>query len=210
MTPRRRRPGPGASCSAEAPPGPAHFRGFDGREAAETSARRHLDDARARADALGSGSIRRAGAPAVSAPADPPTSRFRAHGDIDALKQGSIIRAAGVGPFNVEAVAGYARHMAQLVAGVEPGGRFVVIARMSRSILAPPDAWATLEASIHSRQLGSTRQVGAAWVKEGEVEGWALMIPRVTAIYAAVGVPFRAFDDDDAATAWAETLLAAH
>lgn len=142
----------------------------------------------------------------MSAPSDPLPSPFRAHGDIEARKEGSIIRASGAGPFNVEAVAVYARHMAQLVAAVEPGGRFVVIARMSRSLLAPPDAWAALEASIHSRHLGVSRQVGAAWVRDGDVEGWALMVPRITAIYAAVEIPFRAFDDEESATAWAWAL----
>jgi hypothetical protein len=123
------------------------------------------------------------------------------------VKDGSIIRAAGAGPFNVEAVAGYARRMAQLVAAVEPGGRFVVIARMSRSILAPPDAWGALDASVRSRRDGPSRQVGAAWVREGDVEGWALMLPRITAIYAAINVPFRGFDDEAAATAWALDVL---
>ena len=143
----------------------------------------------------------------MSAPHDPPPSNFRAHGDIEVVKDGSIIRAAGAGPFNVEAVAGYARRMAQLVAAVEPGGRFVVIARMSRSILAPPDAWAALGESVRSRRDGPSRQVGAAWVKEGEVEGWALMLPKVAAIYAAIDVPFRGFDDEAAATAWALDVL---
>ena len=123
------------------------------------------------------------------------------------VKDGSIIRAAGAGPFNVEAVAGYVRRMAQLVAAVEPGGRFVVVARMSRSILAPPDAWAALEASVRSRLDGTSRQVGAAWVREGEVEGWALMLPKVTAIYAAIDVPFRGFDDEAAAATWALDVL---
>jgi len=145
--------------------------------------------------------------PDVSAPHDPPPSSFRAHGDIEVVKDGAIIRASGAGPFNVEAVAAYARRMAQLVAGVEAGGRFVVIARMSRSILAPPDAWAALDASVRSRRAGPSRQVGAAWVREGEVEGWALMLPRVTAIYAAIDVPFRGFDDETAATAWALDVL---
>ena len=68
------------------------------------------------------------------------------------LKEGAIIRAAGAGPFNVEAVAGYAQRVAHLVAAVGPGERFVVIASMSRSILAPPDAWEALEASVRSRR----------------------------------------------------------
>lgn len=143
----------------------------------------------------------------MSAGIDPTSQGFRAHGDIGVGRQGSIIRAEGVGPFNVEAVAGYARHMAKLVAAVEPGGRFVVIANMSRSILAPPDAWAALEASVHSRNQGPSRQVGAAWVKVGDVEGWALMLPKITAIYAGIGVPFRGFDDEAAATAWALEVL---
>lgn len=138
---------------------------------------------------------------------DPALQNFRAHGDIEVLKDGSIIRASGAGPFNVEAVAGYARRMAGLVAAVEPGGRFVVIARMSRSLLAPPDAWAALEASVRSRHLGPSKQVGAAWVKVGDVEGWALMLPRITAIYAAIDVPFRGFDDEGDATAWALEVL---
>ncbi|MCE2944388.1 MAG: hypothetical protein ACK5S2_10700 [Lysobacteraceae bacterium] len=140
-------------------------------------------------------------------PPDRPSGPFRAHGDIEVLKDGSIIRAAGAGPFNVEAVAAYAQQVARLVAGVEPGGRFVVIARMSRSILAPPEAWAALEASIGSRKRGPSRQVGAAWVKEGEVEGWALMLPRVNAIYRAIDVPFRGFDDEATATGWALDVL---
>lgn len=143
----------------------------------------------------------------MSAPPDPPPANFRAHGDIEVLKDGSIIRVAGAGPFNVEAVAAYARRMAELVAAVEPGGRFVVIARMSRSILAPPDAWAALDASVRSRRLGPSRQVGAAWVRVGDVEGWALMLPRITAIYAGIDVPFRGFDDEAAATAWALGVL---
>jgi hypothetical protein len=143
----------------------------------------------------------------VPAPTEPESGPFPAHGDIEVVKAGAIIRAAGAGPFNVEAVAAYVRRMAQLVAGVEPGGRFVVIARMSRSILAPPDAWAALDASVRSRRLGSSRQIGAAWVKDGEVEGWALMLPRITAIYAAIDVPFRGFDDEAAATAWALDVL---
>jgi hypothetical protein len=143
----------------------------------------------------------------VPASPDLPSGTFPAHGDIEVLKDGSIIRAAGAGPFNVEAVAAYARRMAQLVAGVESGGRFVVIARMSCSILAPPDAWAALDASVRSRKLGPSRQVGAAWVKDGEVEGWALMLPKITAIYAAIDVPFRGFDDEAAATEWALGLL---
>jgi hypothetical protein len=82
-----------------------------------------------------------------------------------------------------------------------------VIARMSRSILAPPEAWAALEASIGSRKRGPSRQVGAAWVKEDEVEGWALMLPRVKAIYRAIDVPFRGFDDEATATGWALDVL---
>ena len=118
-------------------------------------------------------------------PSEPGTGPFPAHGAIEVVKDGAIIRAAGAGPFNVEAVAAYARRMAQLVAGVEPGGRFVVIARMSRSILAPPDAWAALDTSVRSRRLGSSRQIGAAWVKDGDVEGWALMLPRRSTTEAA-------------------------
>ena len=143
----------------------------------------------------------------MPAPSEPEPGSFPAHGDIEVVKDGAIIRAAGAGPFNVEAVAAYARRMAQLVAGVEPGGRFVVIARMSRSILAPPDAWAALDASVRSRKLGPSRQIGAAWVKDGEVEGWALMLPKITAIYAAIEVPFQGFDDEAAAAAWALDLL---
>ena len=143
----------------------------------------------------------------MPAPSEPEPGSFPAHGDIEVVKDGAIIRAAGAGPFNVEAVAAYARRMAQLVAGVEPGGRFVVIARMSRSILAPPDAWAALDASVRSRRDGPARQVGAAWVREGDVEGWALMLPRITAIYAAIDVPFRGFDDEAAAAAWALDVL---
>ena len=143
----------------------------------------------------------------MPASSEPAPGAFPAHGDIEVVKDGAIIRAAGAGPFNVEAVAAYARRMAQLVAGVEPGGRFVVIARMSRSILAPPDAWAALDASVRSRRLGSSRQIGAAWVKDGDVEGWALMLPKITAIYAAIDVPFRGFDDEAAAAAWALDLL---
>ena len=143
----------------------------------------------------------------MPAPSEPEPGSFPAHGDIEVVKDGAIIRAAGAGPFNVEAVAAYARRMAKLVVGVEPGGRFVVIARMSRSILAPPDAWAALEASVRSRRLGPSRQIGAAWVKEGDVEGWALMLPRITAIYAAIDVPFHGFDDEAAATAWAMDVL---
>jgi hypothetical protein len=143
----------------------------------------------------------------VPASSEPAPGAFPAHGDIEVVKDGAIIRAAGAGPFNVEAVAAYARRMAQLVAGVEPGGRFVVIARMSRSILAPPDAWAALDASVRSRKLGPSRQIGAAWVKDGEVEGWALMLPKITAIYAAIEVPFQGFDDEAAAAAWALDLL---
>lgn len=143
----------------------------------------------------------------VPAPSEPEPGAFPAHGDIEVVKDSAIIRAAGAGPFNVEAVSAYARRMAKLVAGVEPGGRFVVIARMSRSILAPPDAWAALEASVRSRRLGPSRQIGAAWVKEGDVEGWALMLPRITAIYAAIDVPFHGFDDEAAATAWAMDVL---
>lgn len=140
-------------------------------------------------------------------PSETAAGPFPAHGNLEVVKDGAIIRVAGVGPFNVEAVAAYARHMAQLVAGVEPGGRFVVIARMSRSILAPPDAWAALDASVRSRRLGPARQVGAAWVRVGEVEGWALMLPKITAIYAAIDVPMRGFDDEAAATAWALDVL---
>ncbi|MCZ8114642.1 hypothetical protein [Silanimonas sp.] len=143
----------------------------------------------------------------MPASSEPAPGAFPAHGDIEVVKDGAIIRAAGAGPFNVEAVAAYARRMAQLVAGVEPGGRFVVIARMSRSILAPPDAWAALDASVRSRKLGPSRQIGAAWVKDGEVEGWALMLPKITAIYAAIEVPFQGFDDEAAAAAWALDLL---
>lgn len=145
----------------------------------------------------------------MSASPEPPSGPFRAHGAIDVRKDGAIIRADGAGPFNVEAVAGYAQHMARLISALEPGGRFVVVARMSRSILAPPDAWRALEASVQARLLGTTRQIGAAWVKVGEVEGWALMLPKVSAIYAGIGVPFRGFDDEADATAWAEALLAA-
>ena len=140
-------------------------------------------------------------------PSEPESGSFPAHGDIEVVKDGAIIRVAGRGPFNVEAVTGYARRMAGLVAGVEPGGRFVVIARMSRSILAPPDAWAALESSVRSRRLGSSRQIGAAWVKDGDVEGWALMLPKLTAIYAAIDVPFRGFDDEATAAAWALDVL---
>lgn len=137
-----------------------------------------------------------------------PTPLFRPHGHIESHRSGRVVRTHAHGPFNAESVRGYGLLLAELTAELPEGCPFVVIATMSGSILATPEAWETLEAGVRRRQGGSHRQLGSAWVIGAEVEGRNLFVPRARALYESAGIGFGAFDDAAAAEAWADALLA--
>lgn len=133
---------------------------------------------------------------------------FPPHGRIESHRAGRVIHTHAHGPFNAESVRGYGLLLAELTAELPPGCPFVVIATMSGSILATPDAWETLEAGVRRRQGSSHRQLGSAWVVGADVEGGNLFVPRARALYESFGIGFGAFDEVAAAEAWADRLLA--
>ena len=141
-------------------------------------------------------------------PHERPTPLFRPHGHIESRRSGRVIHTHAHGPFNAESVRGYGLLLAELTAELPDGCPFVVIATMSGSILATPDAWETLEAGVRRRQAGHHRQLGSAWVVATDVEGRNLFVPRARALYESMGIGFGAFDEASAAEAWADTLLA--
>ncbi|GAB3739121.1 hypothetical protein GCM10028794_22530 [Silanimonas algicola] len=136
-----------------------------------------------------------------------PAPPFRPHGRIECRRSGRVIRTQAQGPFNAESVRGYGQMLASLTAELPDGCPFVVIATMSGSILATPDAWEALEAGVRRRQGGAHRQLGSAWVVAGDVEGRSLFVPRARSLYESMGIRFGAFDQAAAAETWADTLL---
>lgn len=133
---------------------------------------------------------------------------FRPHGHIESHRSGRVIHTHAHGPFNAESVRGYGLLLAELTTELPKGCPFVVIATMSGSILATPEAWEALEVGVRRRQGSSHRQLGSAWVVGAEVEGRNLFVPRARALYESFGIGFGAFDEVAAAEAWANGLLA--
>lgn len=147
----------------------------------------------------------------LTAVAIPParTTIFRPHGRIECHRQGGIVHTQAEGPFNAEAVQAYGERLAALITELPEGSDYVVIATMVGSLLATPEAWSAQGASLSSRQGGSRRQLGSAWVMPADIEGRSLFVPRARALFEGRGAAFEAFEDEAAATAWAMALLAA-
>jgi hypothetical protein len=138
---------------------------------------------------------------------NPPATLFRPHGRIECHRDGSLILTHAKGPFNGEAVRAYGQRLASLIAELPDAEPYVVVATMQESILAPPDAWEALEASLKGRQGSTRKQLGSAWVIAGELEGRALFVPKARALYERLGAHFGVFEDEAAAAAWARELL---
>lgn len=132
---------------------------------------------------------------------------FRPHGRIECHREGHVLHTQAEGPFNEEAVRAYGARLAELLSELPVGTPYVVVATMSNSILATPEAWQALEASLGQRQGGSRKQLGSAWVAAPGLEGRGFFVPRARALYEAFGARFELFDDEAAATAWALALL---
>jgi hypothetical protein len=139
-----------------------------------------------------------------------PTAFFRPHGHIECRRAGRVIHTRAHGPFNAESVRGYGQMLAALTGELPVDCPFVVIATISGSILATPEAWDALDMGVQRRQSGTHRQLGSAWVVPGDVEGGSLFVPRARALYEAAGIAFGAFVEAPAAEAWADALLVTH
>lgn len=135
---------------------------------------------------------------------------FRPHGRSEVWTEGQIIHVDTHGPFNVEAVAAINRTRSRLLGDKPPQGNYAYINTFHISAMMTADALAEYEAGLRDAYLGRyTPPVAMAWVFQEPIEGGTLMRPLYEKVFAAVGIPFRIFEDVEPARIWVGELLAA-
>lgn len=131
--------------------------------------------------------------------------QFLPHGTTRVERRGRVLLMYSEGPFNAEHVASLAPAFREHALELAPGGHWLTINVVHSSIMATPDALATLARSaVDTRALG---RIGIGYVVSPEVEGYRLMQTLILAATEPV-LPTRFFTTLEPALAWAEELLA--
>jgi hypothetical protein len=133
--------------------------------------------------------------------------RFRAHGHIEAVPDGNLLRHQAWGPFNDELVAAFAALQDQLLPQMQAAGRWGDLVIFHRSALAPPATFDAYAAYMHQRaRLGQAASV-TALVMPPEVEGGEIMTALFVKLYQQVGLVLHTFVDVAAAECWIRAQL---
>jgi hypothetical protein len=109
---------------------------------------------------------------------------FPAHGDATVAVQGRVMRFVASGPWNVEFVNALWRAMVKAAAQLPPDGRYVDLIEIRHSALMTPEALAALHQAIDTAVARGFNAQATALVLAPDVEGRALMLPKLQRIYS--------------------------
>lgn len=109
--------------------------------------------------------------------------RFRAHGEARVQVRGRVMHFTAQGPWNAELMDALNRTLGQAVTELPPDGRFVDIIEVHGSALMTPDALARLQRLVDDAVARGYGSKATALVMADDVEGRALMLPKLLAVY---------------------------
>ena len=109
--------------------------------------------------------------------------RFQAHGDARVQVRGRVMHFTARGPWNAELIDALNRTLGLAVAELPPDGRFVDIIELHGNALMTPDALARLQRLVDDAVARGYCSQSTALVLADDVEGRALMLPKLLAVY---------------------------
>lgn len=133
-------------------------------------------------------------------------ARFTPHGELSAQICGKVLYFESVGPFNAEVVDAVVREFRPVLARLADAGPFGHISVFHRSMLATPDALASLAALLAEWKQSGLAPIANAYVAGEAVEGRGIMLPVFARAFDGFG-PFRGFHHLDEAEAWIAAAL---
>lgn len=134
-------------------------------------------------------------------------SMFAAHGRVEMFFEGDILQYEACGPFNKELFESLAVAQLDFLKTANHQGPWASICLVQRSGLTSPEGFLCYEEMIRAPKPDQFTPLATAFVVPPGVEGGSLMLPRVTAIFARVGRPFKGFDNMSSAKDWANSLI---
>lgn len=132
-------------------------------------------------------------------------SRFRPHGEYHLDRDGSIIRNFASGSVNRETIENYTREIAEMIRSFD-GKPFAIYSEYDPQVLLTHDAAATLSRSIRERAKAG---MCAAVLNLSKSDHRTIVGGQIGGLYDEAGVPWRLFDDYEAAKIWLEGEIAA-
>lgn len=114
-----------------------------------------------------------------------------------------MVHSLAEGPFNLETILANNRARLAFLQEHSALGRFVNLAIIRKSVLAPPDALQAHRDGLREAYENTHHAPAAvAWLANGVVEGFDLLGPTFIANFAAVGIPMRLFREQTRAEQW--------
>ena len=132
---------------------------------------------------------------------------FRAHGRLELQRVGNTIVYHAQGPFNLEAIVALSKARLAGLADWGPEARNAVIVEFETSMLMSTEALQAYSLGLRSHFKQGDPPLAVAWVVPPEVEGRHIMLPLFARIYAETEVPWKSFEDFDAAMNWIDQTV---
>lgn len=129
-------------------------------------------------------------------------TRFSAHGEYEIQWVDGIYIVSVVGPMNLECIKAMGQARAAAFAERQDHAPIVGIAEFHNSMLMSPDALAAYSAGLEKDLQCYGQWAALAWVSLPDVDGRSIMEYLFSKVFAKYHVPWRLFEDMDAAKAW--------
>lgn len=125
---------------------------------------------------------------------------FPAHGEVEVRREGRLLLARVVGPWNRELITLYRQRVAPHLPELTALGAWASIIEIRGACLCPPDALEEIRAGL-GEHVNHWGRAATAYVIAPDVVGHGLMDRVWRGVYAGV-TPFRIFEDADDARQW--------